>query len=245
MGDFLSRFEFPESCRVGQRIAKTLFGESAAFTAGDRRMFSQDVEEARCAFVLDAAKTQISPIEDATRDYTCFAVIEIDLRNGAHAPVLAELCHRAMPYPLLVVLSDADGKVRLSMAEKRQSKDGKETTVLERVVTTSWREPASFADFFAASSFAPAAKRDFAALHRFYFERLEALNAAEVTGRFRPECRDPEARRVALDGIRRIDLELGELKRRIKPALALAELIDLNVKIKSLERTRAGQIQRL
>ena len=241
----LSRFEFPEACFVGQRIAKTLFGESEAFAGVDRRLFAKDVEEACCAYLLDAEKTHLAAEVDDERDFSCLAVIDIALRSPLHATRIAELCHRAMPYPLLIVLHDPEGRVLFAMAEKRLSRDGRGTTVLEKSVTTDWLNDADLEPFFAAAVFTAFPGGSFVDLHAWYFERMEALNIAQVTGVFSVGSGDPERRRAALAEIHRIDGEIADLRRQVKSSLSMAELVELNVKLKALERCRETKIKEL
>lgn len=241
----LSRFKFPDACYVGQRIAKTLFGESEAFAGADRRLFAKDVEETCCAYLLDAEKTHLAAEVDDERDFSCLAVIDISLRSPLHATRIAELCHRAMPYPLLIVLHDPEGRVLFAMSEKRQSRDGRGTTVLEKSVATDWLNDVELDHFFAAADFAAFAGGSFADLHAWYFERMEALNVAQVTGVFSVGSGDPEKRRAVLAEIHRIDGDIADLRRQVKSSLPVAELVELNVKLKALERCRESKIKEL
>ena len=234
----LSRFQFPEACFVGQRIAKTLFGESEAFSWADRRLFAKDVEEARCAYLLDAEKTHLAAEVDDERDFSCLAVIDIVLRSQLHAKRIAELCHRAMPYPLLVVLHGASGEIAFSLAEKRMSRDGRETTVLESRVETDCHAEDSLTPFFASMSFGKFVGRTFRELYRWLWARMEALNAAQVTGVFSVDEGDPEKRRAALAAIHRLDGEIADMRRQAKAKLPLNDLVELNVSVKRLLRER-------
>lgn len=80
--------------------------------------------------------------------------------------------------------------------------------------------------------------RSFVDLHAWYFERMEALNAAQVTGVFSVGSGDPEKRRAALAEIHRIDGEIADLRRQAKAKLPLNDLVELNVSVKRLLRER-------
>jgi len=237
MTELLARFAFPASCRVDQRVPKTLFAESEVFEAADRRLFAKAVEEVRCAYVLDAAKAKLVAQADGESDWSCLAVIAVALRETNHAERIAELIHKAMPYPLLVVLSDGE-VAAFSLAEKRLSRDGRETTVLERQVATLWHAADALDAFFAAADFGRFDGRSFRELYRWLWARVEALDAADVTGAYSVAAADPEKRRAALAEIRALDLQIAELRRQAKGNLPLAEKIALNVKIKALQRAR-------
>lgn len=45
----------------------------------------------------------LTPYSDDEQDYACLAQVEVFLKKPGKADRVAELCHRAMPYPLIVV----------------------------------------------------------------------------------------------------------------------------------------------
>jgi len=80
--------------------------------------------------------------------------------------------------------------------------------------------------------------RTFQDLYRWLWARVEALDAADVTGAYSVAAADPEKRRAALAEIRALDVQIADLRRQAKGNLPLAEKIALNVKIKALQRAR-------
>ncbi len=55
-------------------------------------------------FLLDEQHgVMLTPYSDDEQDYACLAQVEVFLKKPGKADRVAELCHRAMPYPLIVV----------------------------------------------------------------------------------------------------------------------------------------------
>ena len=63
---------FPDSCFVGQRIAKVLFAENGPLTPGDRKTFRSDIEEIFCSYILDDNHgVMLNSYTDAEHDFSC------------------------------------------------------------------------------------------------------------------------------------------------------------------------------
>lgn len=227
---------FPESCAVNQRIGKALFADNGPLTPADRRTFRNEIEEIVLSFLLDEQHgVMLTPYSDDEHDYTCLAQVEVFLKKTGKADRVAELCHRAMPYPLIVVLHNGDS-LMLSMAEKRYSRDGKEQVVLERVVSTTWMTEAALADFRNAADFGRNRKLSFKDLYLHEMELLEVLQSAEITGEFKEGCIAPEERRVLLGKLHHLNQHLAAVKAKAKAETELHRQVELNLQAKQLER---------
>ncbi len=227
-------FHFPENCCVDQRIGKALFADNGPLTPADRRTFRNEIEEICCSYVLDENHgVMLTPYSDTEHDYTCLAQIDVFLKKPGKAVRVAELCHRAMPYPLIVILHDGES-LMFSMAEKRFSRDGKEQVVLERCVHTDWLEPAALTAFHAAAAFPKFRKASFRELYSFYFEMLEALNCSRITGILQTEGVDPVRRRELLTALHQLQIQLDELKAKAKKESELARLVEFNMQAKRI-----------
>lgn len=228
-------FDFPASCFVEQRIAKALFADNGPLTPSDRRTFKNEIEEAVCAYVLKPDNVFLNPWSDGEHEYDSLAVIEISLRKTGKAERIAELFHRTMPYPLFLVLHDSEANIMFSMAEKRISRDGREQVVLERIVNTPWQPESALSEFIVEADFAKFHKTTFRDLYLHYMNLLEALCAAAVIGELRTEGIDPDARRKALAQLHSLDLELSSIRAKAKQKTELPDLVELNLKAKTIE----------
>ncbi len=240
----INPFHFPDSCHVNQRIAKVLFAENGPLTPGDRRAFKNEIAEICCSYVLDENHgVMLSASSDEEREYGSFVQIDVILKKPGKALRIAELCHRAMPYPLLVILHDGE-RVMFSMAEKRFSRDGKEQVVLERAVHTPWQLETSLETFYAEADFALFHKDSFRELYFYYMNLLEALICFVITGKLQTVGVDPERRREVLEEIHRLDQEIAAGKSRVKDESELSVLVEWNMAVKNLEQRRREIIQK-
>ncbi len=228
-------FNFPENCFVNQRIGKALFAENGPLTPGDRKTFRSDIEEIFCSYILDDNHgVMLNSYTDAEHDFSCLAQIDVVLRKPGKAARVAELCHRAMPYPLIVILHDGD-KLWFSMAEKRFSRDGKEQVVLEQQTDTGWIGNRFLQDFSTGADFGKFRKNSYLELYRHYAELLDVLKTAEITGSFQQSSISPEERRKLLAELHQLQNQLAELKAKAKKEAELSRLVEINMQAKQIE----------
>ena len=228
-------FNLPESCCVDQRIGKALFAENGPLTPGDRKTFRSDIEEIFCSYILDDNHgVMLNSYTDAEHDFSCLAQIDVVLRKPGKAARVAELCHRAMPYPLIVILHDGD-KLWFSMAEKRFSRDGKEQVVLEQQSDTGWIGDRFLQEFSTAADFGKFKKNSYLELYRHYAELLDVLKTAEITGLFQQSSISPDERRRLLAELHQLQNQLAELKAKAKKEAELSRLVEINMQAKTIE----------
>lgn len=238
-----SIFNFPDACSVDQRIGKALFADNGPLTPADRRTFRNEIEEIVCSYILDENHgIMLTPYSDEEHDYTCLTQVDVFLKKPGKAVRVAELCHRAMPYPLIVVLHDGES-LMFSMAEKRFSRDGKEQVVLERAVNTEWMLVTALSDFRNAADFGKNRKLTFKDLYLHYMELLEVLQCAGITGEFREGGLAPEERRNLLGKLHHLNLHLAAIKAKARTETELPRQVELNIQAKRLER-EIGEIQK-
>lgn len=227
-------FKFPASCLIEQRIAKVLFSENGPLTPGDRKTFRSDIEEIFCSYILDDNHgVMLNSYTDAEHDFSCLAQIDVFLRKPGKAARVAELCHRAMPYPLIVILHDGD-KLWFSMAEKRFSRDGKEQVVLEQQTNTGWIGDAHLQAFADAADYSKFNKNSYLDLYRHYSALLDVLKTAEITGSFEQGSVSPEERRHLLEELHQLQSQLAELKAKAKKEHEMSRLVEINMQAKRI-----------
>ncbi len=99
----------PPSCRVDQRVPKKMLAEHGGATAADRRLLTDGIEEAHWLAAIKPATTAIPTWRDEVREYLELAVLSMAVRPTYAQPAqlqrLDELVHRAVPYPVLLIVS--------------------------------------------------------------------------------------------------------------------------------------------
>ncbi len=132
--NLLVALNLPVSCRVDQRVPKKMLIENGAPTAADKRLLNDAIEEIQWLAALKPNTVGVPDYRDEEREYLEVAVLSITAKP-VHTTRLAELVHRAVPYPLLLLLATPQG-LFLSMAHKRWAQNEAGKVVLDGEIAT-------------------------------------------------------------------------------------------------------------
>lgn len=259
-GRLVAALDLPADALVQQRIPKKMLADNGAPTPADRKLIHEYIEEATWVAALKPANAGVPAYEDPTRTYLELAVLAVQLRspkqpNGASSKIqrLAELLHRAIPYPALLLLEDED-RLLLSMAHIRWAQKESDKMVLDGELTLATLLPlpdeSGPANALAQQQFLEAlplhkqARTNLYALYQSWIDTLGAWEAVAVSGCFVPSVSPEHAaqRRSALQRCRELDASLSQLRSKAAKEKQMARQVAANLEIKALlaERQRVA-----
>jgi hypothetical protein len=244
-GDTLiEALDLPAGSRVDQRVPKKLLLENGAPTAADRRMISDGIDELLWLAALKPTTIGVPEYRDDVREYVEIAVLRVTLRAAGKATRLMELLHRAVPYPLLLLVEQGE-RLGVSAVHKRWSQGETGKTVLEgEVVAAEWDGEDGGECWPAFRGAMALGKQPRATLHALYqgwIDTLLALQAARVTGVFAmaPDAEHAALRRDALDECLRLDGEIARLRATAAKEKQMSRRVELNLELKRVEAAQA------
>lgn len=244
-GTLIEALGLPPSSAVNQRVPKKLLLENGSPTAADKRMIQDGVEELLWVSALKPTTIGVPVFRDGVREYVEIAVLRLTLRSGAKAARLAELVHRAVPYPVLLLVAQGD-RVWLSGAHKRWSQAEAGRTILEGdVVTAEWNEKQDgvlWASVQRAIALDAQPRTDLCELYRGWMDVLLALQASRVTGAFSVavDAERSALRREALLEYARLDAEVAKLRAAGAKEKLMSRRVELNLELKRVEAAQAA-----
>lgn len=268
--ELVDALRLPVSCRVDQRVPKKVLAEHGAPTAADRRLLTEGIEELQWIAALKPGTVAIPEHRANGREYLEVAVLSVQVRS-THGKAsqwlrLAELVHRAVPYPVLLIqtlvpsaiatLDDGPprppAQLALSLAHKRAAQNEMGKVVLDgELVLSELLGP----DPGAASVVGPLLEamaldrqphQDLMALYQGWMDCLTAAEAARLTGTFRlPNgSTAAAAQREALRACQRLEQEAARLRSQAAKERQIAKQVDLNLELQRLDaRLRAARAQ--
>lgn len=249
----ISALALPASCRVDQRVPKKLLVENGAPTPADKRLINDCVEEVQWLAALKPNTVGVAEYRDDEREYLEVAVLGVTARptpqaDGASAtgkPVnttrLAELVHRAVPYPVLLLLATPQGML-LSLAHKRWAQNEAGKVVLDSEPATVELAPSLRAEhpFVQALALTRQPQASLLALYQGWMDCLTAWQVSEVTGSF--TTNQPPAlaaaQRSALHRFRDLNVQITRLKTAASKEKQMARQVAVNLEIKVLMAER-------
>lgn len=261
--DVVSALNLPESARVDQRVPKKLLLENGAPTASDKRLITDAIEDIQWLAALKPNTIGVPEYRDTQREYLEIAVLAVTLR-GAIKPTslsrLVELVHRAVPYPVLLLLVDEPTLI-LSLAHKRWAQNEAEKIVLDGDLMSASLPCTASGTTEADTKARPEAEHAFvqslaiarqpqASLHALYqgwIECVQALHAARRTGIYQTAATPEQtaARRQALIDCQRLEGEISRLRAEAAKEKQLARQVELNLTLKRIQSELAAAQQQL
>lgn len=249
--ELIAALKIPASSRVDQRIPKKLLVENGAPTAADRRAITEGIEEIHWIATLKPSTIGVPEYRDEAREYLEIAILHIALRQDAKAARIAELTHRAVPYPLVLLLSQQD-KLSLSMAHIRwaQNEVGKVVLGDDPVAVTlneSKVVPSVLSAFLEALPLAHQPRENLMVLYQGWLDTLATFQAAQVTGTFSKSQTDEQAaaRRASLFAWRELEQQIAILRAAAAKEKQLARQVALNLEIKQLQTKQQQAMSKL
>jgi hypothetical protein len=246
----IAALELPPGARVDRSVPRTLLVEHGAPTAADKRRINQGIEEVQWVATLKPTTIGVPALRDDVREYLEIAVLSVALRAEAKTERLAGLIHRAVPYPMFVLVTEGT-RLSVSLAHKRWSQREAGTTVLDGepvAVTLADSEPGGLqTSFHEALSLARQPRADLYLLYQGWIDTLLALLAARVTGLFAIATSPDQAatRREALRECARLDTEVARLRAIAAKEKQVPRQVALNLELKRAEAARAAALARL
>ena len=236
--DVLAALALPAEAAVGQRVPKKLLLENGAPTAADKRQITEGVEELAWVAALKPATVGVPSFRDEVREYLEIAVLSLVLRPTGRATRLAELVHRAIPYPVFLILSQPP-VLTLSLAHLRWSQGQSGRMVLDGApVTAALDSDVPWMGAFLASLTITAQPRqDLCAFYQGWLDRFDAAAAAHLTGRFAlaDDAAGQASRRAALTEHARLAAQIVSLRTEAQRETQLNRRVALNLELKRLQ----------
>lgn len=244
------KLALPDACHLGKRVFKKLFYENAWLGVTDKKAFTEDIDAITWQYSLKPTITTIRPYEDEQREYHEIAILQVDLSKRERVERLAEIMHRAIPYPLIVVFSH-ENSCAISVAHKRFSQAEKGAVVAEDITVSEWIDflsptPAQ-GQFLGGLAFDRLPRKHFLAFYSAVVDRLLALDCAVLSGHFRLESSPEEIakQRNALAASRELRDRIAVCRSALKKESQFNRQVELNVQIKELEKELAAKVAEL
>lgn len=244
--EFVAALELPSGCRVDQRVPKKMLVENGAPTAADKRLLNDAIEEFQWLAALKPNTIGVPEFRDDFREYLEIAVLCVTLRGvvndqarkPANVSRLSELVHRAVPYPVVLIL-DAPQGLSVSMAHKRRAQNEAGKVVLDGdvVSVTLADDVDALHPFGQAVALRCQSQTSLMALYQGWMECLQAFQAARHTGAFKvadtPE--NAHARCLALQECERLEAVAARLRTQAAKEKQLPRQVDLNLALKRVQ----------
>lgn len=239
--DIIAALDLPGNCRVDQPVSKKLLIENVAPNSSDKRQINNCIERIDWLAALKPNNIGVAEYRDDACEYLEIAVLSVTLKLNADVLAkpgrIAELIHRAIPYPTVLLLHSQQG-LMLSVAHKRWALNEAGKVILDGdvVAVTLLDDPSSpvvETEFLQALALRCQPQATLHALYQGWIDSVQALQAAQLTGGFKLADNPEQAsrRRQALQDCQRLELEAAGLRAQAGKEKQLVRRVELNLKL--------------
>lgn len=248
-------FEIPDRAFLGRRVYKKHFYDNAPMNAADRALFRDDIDVITWSYTLKPNTVAIPPYDDGVHEYIEIAVLHVILNRAGRVSKIAELIHKAIPYPLILVFEyDPTGheggspatEWAISVAPKRVSRSSADALVVHEVLTTPWlrldTDQSTVRQFLDSLRMKNLPATHFYALYNSIADRIRSLNLARHSGRFVVATTDEDRlqQREQAERYEQLDAELRRLRTALKREPQFNRKVELSMKIQRLKKELQG-----
>ncbi len=234
--------DLPSGCRVNQRVPKKMLVENGAPTAADKRRINDGIEEIHWLAALKPNTIGVPEYSDEVREYLEIALLAVTLRSEAKAGRLAELIHRAIPYPLFLILVQGDQTI-LSLTHKRLAQNEADKFVLDgdSVDVNAFGDAPLSAEvirrFLDALALSKQPRASLLQLYQGWVDTVVALQASQISGTFCQAITKEAAiaRREAVQKCGELKAKIAFLRNAAAKEKQMGRRVELNLEIKGFE----------
>lgn len=243
----LKAMALPEGCLISQRIPKTVLAEHAAASPTDKRLIKNTIESLKWIAALKPDNIGVPPFKDRHREYLEISILVVVFREKKGANRLIELIHKAIPYPVFLLV-EYSPELFISLAHKRWAQKEKGRMVIEegfpQNTLVSENAPEAFFDHLALSRLP---HLHMMALYSGWLNAATALDAFYLTGRFKlaKELDEASKQKILLEKTKEIEKEISKTRRLAEKESQINRRVQLNLKLKALKTRRNELLEKL
>jgi hypothetical protein len=246
----LHALRLPPESRVDRRVPKKMLLENGRWVAADKRRMNEEIGELHWVATLKPETIGIPAYVGPLPSVLEIPILRMLHRGGGDSSRVAELVHRAIPYPLLLLTEEAE-RLHLSLAAKRPAENETGRWVLDGELVQHTLIPeqdlATWDPWLAELPPRRPVHTTLRDLYLAWMRALLALRASRLTGRGYPlvPASDLPRLRESLSSLEELDAEISRLRAAAAKERQIPRQVDLNMEVKRRERERAALVNSL
>lgn len=229
--DIYEKLNIPDECKINRTVFKKMFYENTALSKGDKDLFVDSIDKITWIYCLNQDNMNIPAYTTEEREYLEIEVMEVVLSKNKGIKRIAEIIMRAIPYPMMLIFS-FECKYQLWTAHQRFNLADNNKITLEEPICTEWQDANSnLWDRLNISNFR---YTNFYDMCSDIIDMVAVFNAEKLTNK---TISGDEAREL-LRRNAEIDNQIAALRAELKKATEFNRKMEINMKIKKLEKER-------
>lgn len=229
--DIYNKLNIPDECRINRTVFKKMFYENAVLSKEDKDLFVNSIDRITWIYCLNQDNMNVPAYATEEREYLEIEIMEVELSDNKGIKRIAEIIMRAIPYPMLLIFSFED-KYQVWAAHQRFSLADNDKITLEETICTEWLDNDS--NLWDKLNIRNLRYTNFFDMYSDIVDAVAVFNAEKLTDK---EINGEDAREL-LRRNAEIDSQIAALRAELKKATEFNRKMEINLKIKKLEKAR-------
>lgn len=230
--EIINNLHIPNNCKINKKLFKKQFIENFSLNTNEKKLISNDIENITLEYLLNNENINISPFVDEDKDYSEIAYIKVNLNNQTKLKHISNIIQN-IPYPL-IVFYQYENSLCIQVSPKRINKNDSSKLVVVENYFTSWIDldntTAIEKEFLKSLNIQNQPFTNFLSFYTSYLDKIISFNASKFSGTLKTN----ENSREILAEITSIDIQIVELKKKIKKETNFSDKVSMNIELKKL-----------
>lgn len=232
----------PKSCYINARVPKKTFLENPEFDLKkeEKDILKEVVESIYWEYSLKPSILNIPSFEDDEIRIEEIEIMHVGINDKAKGEKVCSLIQKYIPYPLVIMIQ-CEENIKFNISIKKINKVEKSKLVIEHMIYTEWINTSELTekevDFIKSFDITKHSTNNLWQLYEGFINSINSFNLSKYKKQFEVKSIDETAKDIeALQEIEKLQNEVMSLKAKLKKESNMGTKVELNVKIKKLQK---------
>lgn len=232
----------PKSCFINTRMPKKVFTDNPEFELKkeEKSILKEEIDSIYFEYSLKPLILNISKYEDDNVRYEEIEIFKIKINNENKYNKVCELIQKYIQYPMLIII-EHNSSIIINTAIKKINKVDNSKLVIDEMIYTDWINKDEITekeiDFLKSLSINKLNTNNLFTIYEGYVNSIRNFIATKYKDEFEVKSIDEVSKDIEiLNKITKLENEVINLRNNIKKETNIGAKVELNVKIKKLEK---------
>lgn len=232
----------PKSCYVNSKMPKKVFTDNPTFDLRkeEKAVIKEYIEGIYFEYSLKPQILNISRYEDENIRYEEIEIIRVKISEESKYKKVCELIQKYIQYPILLFI-ECNNSILLNIAIKKINKIEKEKLSIEEMLYTDWIKIDNISSkecaFLSSFSIDKQVLNNMFTLYEGYINIIKSFEISKYKDEFEVKSSDEISNdSEILNKINELESEIEVLRKNLKKESNMGTKVELNVKIKKLQK---------
>ncbi len=232
----------PKSCFVNAKMPKKAFTDNPEFDLRkeEKEILKEYVDSIKLQYSLKPNILNIPAYEDEEVRYEEIEIIKVKVNEESKEDKVCNIIQKYIPYPILIVI-EYDEFIKFNISIKKINKVEREKLAIEEMIYTDWINLNELtqkeSDFLKSLNISKISTSNLFKIYEGFINSINSFNLCKYREEFKIKSVENTSNDMELlDKIEKLESEIITLRNKIKKESNLGVKVEINVKIKRIQK---------